>query len=323
MSKNCFINGNVEREYRKDLATLVSVYGIRRKYESMLVRCGNKSGIHPAYEDVHCDFIDWNEFCTWFYDEQDSYRPFYLGKYQKSYEYQLDKDLIGGLLGLRIYSPKTCVFLPKYLNTMLETNAGQRRDLPIGVTMGRVLGDTQTYSVYTTVFGKNSHILIDRSAADIHTAHMEYKLCKEYLIRRNAEEFYKRGLITPLVYYALLSYIVKDDTGKAIVDRNKAGIIYRKLKDRGTIQKLEDRFQEFTIPELDKMVTFVHTYSMRDIHDIFGPYERSILFKYYYEGVKPTEEEYNGVFKRRLNDMTNGNFTVPKFSDYDFSKMRK
>ena len=325
MTETIFKTKEIEKEYRWDIA-MIPYSAVQIKYRGVVERSYNNGGRSPAYADVSNGFNGFNEFAKWFYDEQDSYRPFKKGVEPiKSYEYQLDKDLIGGLLGLRIYSPKTCVFLPKYLNTMLETNAGQRRELPIGVTMGRVLQKTgeQTYSVYTTVFGKTSHILIDRSAADIHTAHMEYKLCKEYLIRRNAEEFYKRGLITPLVYYALISYLVKDDTGKANINRSMAGILYKKLKKKGTIQKLEDRFREFTIPELDNMVGYVHTYPMKDIQDIFGPYERSILFEYYYDGIKPTEEEYDGVFKRRLWDMVNGDFTIPKFTDYDFSKMRK
>lgn len=327
MTETIFKTKEIEKEYRWDIA-MIPYSAVQIKYRGVVGRSYNNGGRSPAYADVSNGFNGFNEFAKWFYDEQDSYRPFKKGVEPiKSYEYQLDKDLIGGLLGLRIYSPKTCVFLPKYLNTMLETNAGQRRDLPIGVTMGRVLQKTgeQTYSVYTTVFGKNSHILIDRSAADIHTAHMEYKLCKEYLIRRNAEEFYKRGLITPVVYYALLTYVVKDDTGLAESSVMLYRLAYSRLvnEKRNILQKLEEKLQEYTIPELDNMMNYVHTYPMKDIHELLGPYERSLLFKYIYKGVKPTEEEYNGVFKRRLNDMTNGNFTVPKFSDYDFSKMRK
>lgn len=319
-----FKNEEVEREYRFRLANSASSAILRCRYDKVVSRCNNKDLKTPSYIDVNLGFENFEDFARWFYDEQDSYRWFLDGNYVKSYEYQLDKDLIGRLVGLREYSRRTCVFVPKYINTMIETNAGQRRELPIGVTMGRVLDNVgQTYSVYTTVFGKPSHILIDRSARDINIAHMEYKLCKEYLIRRNAEEFYKRGLITPIVYYAILCYVVKDDTNQVRITKSLHDMAHDILTKRGIYKKLEDKFQEHTIPELDRMSSIVEKFPMKDIHELLGPYERSLLFKYIYKGVKPTEQEYNGVFKRRLISLVNGDFSIPKMSDYDLSKMRK
>ncbi len=328
MTETIFKTKEIEKEYRFDIANMTPYSIVQSKYGGIVDRSYNNNGHSPAYSDISNEFECFREFAKWFYDEQDSFRVFkHNVENVKSYEYQLDKDLIGGILGVREYSRRTCVFLPKYLNTMLETNAGQRRDLPIGVTMGRVLQKTgeQTYSVYTTVFGKTSHILIDRSAPDMHIAHNEYKLCKEYLIRRNAEEFYKRGLITPIVYYALLTYVVKDDTSLAESNVTLYRLAYSRLvnEKRNVLHKLEEKFQEYTIPELDKMTNYIQTYPMKDIHELLGPYERSLLFKYIYKGVKPTHEEYNGVFKRRLISLVNGDFSIPKMSDYDLSKMRK
>lgn len=72
----------------------------------------------PSYKDCKiCD--EWQSFAN--------FKTFYDSHYIENYE--LDKDLLGDG---KLYSPKTCAFVPHKINTLLKT---QRKDsfLPIGV----------------------------------------------------------------------------------------------------------------------------------------------------------------------------------------------
>jgi len=76
---------------------------------------------HPTYKDsIVCD--EWHNFQVFgdWYDEQ-----------YKEEGWQLNKYLLSG--GKKIYSPDTCVFIPKELNKFLGRDEGNR-DYPTGVS---------------------------------------------------------------------------------------------------------------------------------------------------------------------------------------------
>lgn len=93
-----------------------------RKWRSMLERCYSKK-YHtrsPKYKDCTvCDeWLTFSSFRAWMVDMD------YENK-------DLDKDLL--YKGNRIYSPKTCVFLHKYVNRFIENGRGNSSVYPFGV----------------------------------------------------------------------------------------------------------------------------------------------------------------------------------------------
>lgn len=94
-----------------------------RCWYAMLYRC--YSGKKPEY--VGCTVCEeWLDF--------DNFRPWFDNTHTDDWE--LDKDLLG--TG-KLYSPATCVFVPKWLNQLL-TFPKKPRNLPTGVYKGRTPG---------------------------------------------------------------------------------------------------------------------------------------------------------------------------------------
>lgn len=92
-----------------------------KHWSSMLSRCYSEKyhAIEPTY--IGCsvceEWIYLSKFKQWF---EENY----------SNGYQLDKDII--YKGNRVYSPKTCCFVPRELNTLFHSSLNNRT-LPIGV----------------------------------------------------------------------------------------------------------------------------------------------------------------------------------------------
>lgn len=204
-----FVKGEVKNPYDK------TIYGVgylgEGKYKSalngsktiqyntwqnMLERCYN-SKFHtkrPSYRG--CTVIDvWHNFqnfAAWF-DEN-----YYEVEGQKMH---LDKDIL--IKGNKLYSPDTCVFVPKRMNVLFVKNDSTRGNFPIGVTYNKKL---DKYIGKCSVGGgeKPKHL---GCHSTIEEAFQEYKTFKEKLIKQIAEE-YKDGIPEKL-YSALLSYEIE------------------------------------------------------------------------------------------------------------------
>ena len=94
-----------------------------KKWFQMIRRCYDPAWQGRTYEDATvCDeWLNYQNFAEWYennppYDET----------------YHLDKDLLGGKL--KHYSPETCCWLPKELNSMITKNEAIRGNCPIGVS---------------------------------------------------------------------------------------------------------------------------------------------------------------------------------------------
>lgn len=92
-------------------------------WTNMINRCYNKRVSETKPWHVDCEVCeDWktfSKFKTWM-DKQD-----WEGK-------QLDKDLL--VEDNKVYSPDTCVFIPKALNVFLTMATAVRGEYPVGVT---------------------------------------------------------------------------------------------------------------------------------------------------------------------------------------------
>lgn len=101
---------------------------IFRKWHSMIRRCYSKTyqerGGTTNYKQVTvCD--DWLVFSNfWFWAKDKDYK-----------DKDLDKDIIGNLLGKREYSPDTCCFIENRLNKFLCIRGNARGAYPVGVTL--------------------------------------------------------------------------------------------------------------------------------------------------------------------------------------------
>lgn len=91
---------------------------------SMLNRCYNmNSRIQPYYDGKVCE--SWHKLSK--------FKEWFDSNYIEGF--QLDKDLLGS--DERIYSPETCVFLPKEVNTFLNRGRGKYGKYLIGVNFDR------------------------------------------------------------------------------------------------------------------------------------------------------------------------------------------
>lgn len=227
-----YLLDNVDKEYLKSI------------YNKMKDRVYNNSNLkeYSYYKDVNIGWKTFEEFSDWFYFKQDSFLA--SKKNITRYKYQLDKDLFAE----RNYNDR-CVFVPKYINTMIQTQPGLRRDLPLGVSKGR----NGKYSVYISILGKSSHVCIKRTVTDITEAFYIYKLAKEFYIKIIGCEFYKRKLITTKVYNKLEKYIISDDSKfKIQVDNVKINQLKDKLSNESLFFKILKLIQRYSIPEINK-----------------------------------------------------------------------
>lgn len=97
------------------------------KWKAMLERCygvARKGKLN--YEDVNVssDWIHATKFKSWM-------------EAQVWEDLDLDKDILGDG---KVYSEKTCCFIPKYLNKMLTDCKKSRGDFPVGVDYNKLVG---------------------------------------------------------------------------------------------------------------------------------------------------------------------------------------
>lgn len=92
----------------------------------------------------------------------------------------LDKDIIAP--GNKVYSPDTCVFVPRALNNLLIDHAAARGKWPIGVSWHK--GKNKFYAEITGV-GKRQHLGLFSCP---HEAHMTWRKAKVRLVRDAARE---------------------------------------------------------------------------------------------------------------------------------------
>lgn len=143
---------------------------------------------HPSYLgcSVSENFKNYSYFYEWCQTQ--------IGFDQENYH--LDKDLI--LKGNKVYSEKTCLFLPQELNKLLTTSRGLRGSFPIGISdhKGKFLVQCNTASTNRYLGCFNT----------VEEAFNAYKQAKETYIKTQAEEW--KALIDPRAFAALMAYEV-------------------------------------------------------------------------------------------------------------------
>lgn len=158
---------------------------------AMLSRCyGTESKRHPTYIGCSvCDeWLTFSNFKRWFDDN-----------YVEGY--QLDKDLL--LQGNKVYSPNTCCFIPKKINTMILSPTYYNNGLPTGVS--------KQGNGYQTQLLKNGKIVYLGYFNSIGEAFSVYKSAREAYLCEVAEKYFTEGKITERVYLALKKFKITSD----------------------------------------------------------------------------------------------------------------
>lgn len=130
----------------------------------MLQRCYDIKlrKLQPSYTGCFvCD--EWHLFSKFkYWMEQQDWR----GK-------QLDKDLL--VVGNKIYSPETCIFVSGKVNTFLVDCHRARGDLPIGVNFHKASGKFQA-CCRSTETGKKEYLGLYLTPDEAHTSWLSFKL---------------------------------------------------------------------------------------------------------------------------------------------------
>lgn len=171
-----------------------------KKYDTwrqMLNRCykNENNKRNYVYEDVLvCDlWLNYQKFGNW-YDEN---------YYSVNGEHMsLDKDIL--VKHNRIYSPETCVFVPKAINCLFTKSNKTRGNYPIGVDFHKQKGLFRA-RCSDFIIGKSNITIGEFETID--EAFNAYKVYKENLIKKVAD-FYK-NYIPQKLYKALYEYKVE------------------------------------------------------------------------------------------------------------------
>lgn len=87
--------------------------------------------------------------------------------------WQLEKDLL--VQGNLIYSPKACVYVPNYLNSLLLDHAATRGDYPLGVCCMK-MSKINPYQSKCCVGGKCKHLGLFQTPQGAHRAWQLFKI---------------------------------------------------------------------------------------------------------------------------------------------------
>ena len=113
--------------------------------------------------------------------------------------FQLDKDIL--VKGNKLYSPDTCLFVPKEINTLLTHRRKDKGLYPVGVSYKPRIN---RYRAQISKFKKVIHLGCFITPEE---AFQAYKTAKEAYIKEVAEIY--KDQIDPRVYEALMNYQVE------------------------------------------------------------------------------------------------------------------
>lgn len=162
----------------------------------MLKRCYDDryQSTHQTYIGCYVDerWHSYKAFRLWFEDEDRGYKD----------GYELEKDI--KVHGNKVYSPETCLVVPRFINTLFTKADKIRGNTMIGVTATK----NGNYSARLAKGGEQ--VYLGRFATEME-AFLAYKSEKEKYIKEVADKYYNDGLIAKEVYDALYKYEVMED----------------------------------------------------------------------------------------------------------------
>jgi hypothetical protein len=162
-------------------------------WHGMLKRCYYEKDLmrNPTYRECSIteEWLNFQNFAKW-YDEN-----YYEIDGSKM---ELDKDIL--VKGNKVYSPETCLFVPKNINMLFIKGNAKRGNLPIGVCLDKA----RNKYIASCNFG-NIKLLSRHSTPE--EAFEVYREHKEKFIKQIADDY--KNKIPAKVYNALLNYKVE------------------------------------------------------------------------------------------------------------------
>ena len=176
---------------------------ILREYNTwtgMIRRCTKECwSKNPSYVGTTCS--DNFKSYTFFYEWCQTQVGF-NSKDEKGKSWNLDKDLL--VRGNKIYSETTCVFVPQNVNCLLTKSEAKRGKYLIGVCWDKQHSKFRAFCKD----GKRKNINLGRHSTE-QEAFLAYKLCKEDVIKKVAEEY--KYQLDYRVYESLMKYEVSEN----------------------------------------------------------------------------------------------------------------
>lgn len=174
-------------------ATRTSSKTIRNAYfvwYDMLCRCYSKKFQEKQPSYIGCVVCEeWKLFSN------------FLAWFEVNYKEgcELDKDIL--FKNNKVYSPETCIFLPKRINTLILRQKRKRGEYPIGVH--------NNGSSFIANIKKDKKTLYLGSFKTKEEAFLAHKQAKELYIQEVAQEYFNKGEIDKRVYDALMNYKIE------------------------------------------------------------------------------------------------------------------
>ena len=164
-------------------------------WESMLRRCYSSKyqEKHPTYENCTVDKQWWNfqVFAEWYYSH------FYEIENEIM---NLDKDILNKRN--KVYSPKNCVFVPQFINTLFIKRDKCRGEYYIGVTKYENKFQARLHKCDGKLIYLGTYTIPEE-------AFQAYKIAKEEYIKEVANEY--KDKIPYELYQAMMNYEVEID----------------------------------------------------------------------------------------------------------------
>jgi hypothetical protein len=168
-------------------------------WTNMIKRCYDETARNKnrTYIDCECceDWIYYENFYDWLHSQEN-----YI-ILDSINDISIDKDIL--FKGNKMYSPKTCCLVPKYINNLLIKSDAIRGECCIGVSINKRDGKYKAQCG-----GKKNHAYLGLYDTE-EEAFNAYKKHKETQIRKSADEAYRQSYITKECYEALINYNVE------------------------------------------------------------------------------------------------------------------
>lgn len=148
---------------------------------------------HQSYKDVTCcdEWLSFATFLEWVNKE--------VGYSGKPQGYCLDKDLI--TKGNKIYSPKTCSFVPMFVNNLFTGRKTRSSNYPVGVHWH---SRDEAFIASIKANGKGKQIGTFNTPEE---AFLAYKVAKEAQIKAVANQY--KDVLKPAVYESLMNWEIE------------------------------------------------------------------------------------------------------------------
>ena len=177
--------------------SIISINGVKKQsyniWQNMLRRCYDEKYHQKEPTYIGCTVCDeWRYFLNFEKWYEDNWYDI------EGETVCLDKDIL--VKGNKIYSPNTCIFVPKKINSLFTKNDNSRGNLPIGVTLCR----NGKYRAQINRCGSKLNLGYYSSLEE---AFLSYKTAKEKYIKEIAE--YYKDIIPKKLYNSMLCYIVE------------------------------------------------------------------------------------------------------------------